>query len=144
LANLAPDRVDSRHRCPLTRNTATMVQPAHCLPLRSKRRIAARDAKLLYREDTVARELGNAPLKRTCPCNVCISRVRDQELLRRTVQSHLRRFGWHPFHRGSTEVRNVESLILLPRLSIRLGKLGAMLVLNKASEFANTIPKKDV
>jgi hypothetical protein len=41
-------------------------------------------------------------------------------------------------------VRNVESLILLPRRSIRLGKLGAMLVLHKSSEFANTIPKKDV
>ena len=121
-----------------------MEQHAHRLPLRSTRRIAARDAKLLHREDAVAAGLGNAALKRNCPCNVCITGVRDQELLRRTVHSHLRRYGRHPFHRGSTEVRNVPSLILLPRLFILLGKLWAILVLHKSSQFEDTMPKKDV
>ena len=129
MTSLAPDRVECRHRRPRTRNIATMEQPAHRLPLRSRRRISARDAKLLSREDAVGRGLGNAALKRPCPCNVCISGVRDQELFRRTVHNHLRRYGRHPFHRGSTEVRNVPSLNLLPRCSICFGKLCAMLVL---------------
>lgn len=75
------------------------------LPLRSSRRIRARDAKLLAREEAVSNFTG--VLKRACPCNVCISGVRDV-LLRKTVRKHLLMYGRHPFNRGSTQVSALE------------------------------------
>lgn len=61
----------------------------------------ARDAKLLAREEAIADS--RREKKRICPCNVCISGVRNI-LLRATVRKHLQWYGRHPYNRGSTEV----------------------------------------
>lgn len=71
------------------------------LPCASSRRIRARDSKLLAREEALADARGD--VRRACPCNVCISGVRDV-LMRASVRKHLDWYGRHPFHRGSTEV----------------------------------------
>lgn len=65
------------------------------------RAIASRDAKLLGREEALGDSRGD--VKRICPCNVCISGVRNV-LLRRTVRKHLHLYGRHLYNRVSTEV----------------------------------------
>jgi hypothetical protein len=74
----------------------------HRLPLFSRVRIEARDAKLLAREDAKAAQDG-VP-KRGCKCNVCIRSIREEDLMHRTVRTHLVTYGRHPFHREHTKV----------------------------------------
>ena len=74
------------------------------LPLRDRRRRDARDAKLNTREEIRANRQG--AFKRVCPCNICCGENRSMRF-RGVVRQHLDLYGRHPYHRGSTEVRNL-------------------------------------
>lgn len=71
------------------------------LPLADSRRRERRDAKLAFLEELLA-DRTNAR-KRVCPCNICLGQTRCV-LFTSVVNDHLRQYGRHPFHRGSTEV----------------------------------------
>ena len=71
------------------------------LPLRDQGRKEARDQKLTRREEAIADRAGAR--KRKCPCNICMGENFSMRF-RAVVQSHLRLYGRHPYHRGSTEV----------------------------------------
>ena len=70
-------------------------------PLRDKRRRDARDLKLAEREEAIADQI--RAVKRKCPCNICMGENHSMRL-RAVVRDHLRLYGRHPYHRGSTEV----------------------------------------
>ncbi|KAG0599761.1 hypothetical protein M758_12G176400, partial [Ceratodon purpureus] len=70
------------------------------LPLRDGRRQSARDEKLAQREEAYADRMGAR--RRLCPCNVCLGQNHSMRF-RGVVSQHLRKYGRHPFHRGSTE-----------------------------------------
>ena len=71
------------------------------LPLSDKRQKDARDAKLSFREELLADR--TRATKRVCPCNVCLGENRSLRY-RAIVRRHLRNYGRHPCHRGSTPV----------------------------------------
>lgn len=71
------------------------------LELSDPRRIALRDAKLLAREETLARQQGAR--KWRCKCRICIGSVRSSRKWEQCVK-HLSEIGRHPFHRGKTPV----------------------------------------
>ena len=71
------------------------------LSLRDKRRQDARDVKLTFREELRADR--TREVKRYCPCNVCLGEIRSLRY-RAVVCEHLRKYGRHPYYRGSTEV----------------------------------------
>ena len=78
------------------------------LPLRDRRRKDARDVKLIAREEAMADRQGAT--KRNCPCNICMGENFSLRF-RAVVRQHLRLYGRHPCHRGSTEVGH--SLLLV-------------------------------
>jgi hypothetical protein len=81
-----------------------MAEQIRRLPLHTRRRIQARDAKLLQREEAMA--VRDGALKTSCQCNVCIVGIRDEKILLKSVRTHLELYGHHPYHRGSTQVRS--------------------------------------
>lgn len=75
-----------------------MATPTEHLLVTRKRRIRARDAKLLAREEALASAWDD--LKRACPCKVCIVGILDN-LIRPNILKHIKLYAHHPFHRGS-------------------------------------------
>ena len=71
------------------------------LPLSDRNRRIARDEKLARREEDIASRQGAR--KRKCPCNICMG-LNHSLRFRAVVADHLRIYGRHPLHRGSTEV----------------------------------------
>lgn len=80
--------------------TRSMELPSR-LPLHDRRRRIAPDAKLSFREELLAERAGES--KRLCRCNIFLGENRAMRL-RTVVQEHLKVYGRHPYHRGSTEV----------------------------------------
>lgn len=70
-------------------------------PLREKRRRDARDLKLAAREEAIADQ--QSARKRKCPCNICMGENFSMQI-RAVVRDHLKLYGRHPYHRGSTQV----------------------------------------
>lgn len=71
------------------------------MELSDPRRIALRDAKLLAREEAIARAHGSR--KWRCKCRICIGSIRSARKWEQCAK-HLRELGGHPFHRGATPV----------------------------------------
>lgn len=71
------------------------------LPITHSARVAARDAKLLEREERLAGERGEARM--ICKCRICIGSIRSRRK-REHCRKHLRELGRHPYHRGFTRV----------------------------------------
>lgn len=64
-------------------------------------RVAARDEKLLIREESLLDAQG---VRRTrCKCRICIGSIRSVRK-REECRRHLRELGRHPYHRGRTQV----------------------------------------
>ena len=80
------------------------------LPLNDNRRVIERDRKLLFREELLA-DL-QRQVKRVCKCNNCLGENHSLRL-RTIVSQHLSIYGRHPYHRGSTQVRFLDSPMLL-------------------------------
>ena len=78
------------------------------LLMADRRRRALRDAKLMFREELVADR--TQAQKRVYPCNICLGETRSL-LYRSVVNQHLRTYGRHPYHRGSTEVQFITPFI---------------------------------
>jgi hypothetical protein len=72
------------------------------LPLQSRMRIEAWDAKLLAGED--AKATWDGLLKQGCKCNVYICSTREEDLMHMTIKTHFAIYGRYPFHRGHTKV----------------------------------------
>ncbi|KAG0594870.1 hypothetical protein M758_UG117700 [Ceratodon purpureus] len=75
-------------------------------------RVQARDRKLEIREEALTDRQRKS--RRTCPCNICLG-LNHSKRLRGTLWFHLRKYGRHPFHRGSTKV-----IYVLPPLHFAL------------------------
>ena len=78
------------------------------LPLRDRRHRDARDVKLSAREEAMADRQGAT--KRKCPCNICIGENFSLRF-RAVVRQHLRLYERHPYHRGSTEVSHIQTVL---------------------------------
>ena len=73
------------------------------LPIDSLTRVRERDRKLESRERAVAEQ--NRRTNRACPCNICLGENHSRRT-HATIRYHLEIYGRHPYHRGSTKVRN--------------------------------------
>ncbi|KAG0572855.1 hypothetical protein KC19_VG130400 [Ceratodon purpureus] len=83
-----------------SREETTVLIMENRLPVGDSRRRELRDAKLTFREELLADR--HRALKRVCPCNICMGENRSPRF-RAVVWQHLRKYGRHPAHRGSTE-----------------------------------------
>ena len=86
----------------MERGTRQDMDQGPPLPMQDRRRRLARDAKLNAREERLADRA--RATKRVCPCNICCGENRSLRY-RGVVREHLKKYGRHPYHRGSTEVR---------------------------------------
>ena len=73
------------------------------LPLHDPRRIKARDARVLEREEHVYDRDRLTSVR--CPCNICMGEVRSKRK-RDMVMAHLEDVGRYPYLRGRTKVNN--------------------------------------
>ena len=80
------------------------------LPIDDPRRISARDAKVLAREEAVSNRTGASSVR--CPCNICLGEVHSKRR-REMVAIHLREVGRYPFLRGRTRVRSYITCMLV-------------------------------
>ena len=74
------------------------------LPILDERRIRARDARVLFREEFVHNRDGLTSVR--CPCNICMGEVHSKRK-RDMVRVHLEEVGRYPYLRGRTRVRTV-------------------------------------
>lgn len=82
-------------------STGAEMERIPTLPITHPARIAARDAKLLDREERLADVRGDNRMH--CKCRICIGSVRSKRK-REHCKKHLRDLGRHPYHRGITRV----------------------------------------